>query len=383
MNDPASRAGVQERERPGRQSRPVATPRRDIAVLFTSTCGGFAVSSSPRACATVNAPRTPHPTGTISEAACDVVVVAAIEGYRPKSLKELRRWDAIAALVREVVAGSGPPSRRRAIELMRTVAHFASWAAGEGVPAQVESLFRPEHVERYIATGCPQLSEGSRATRRSALRRMGRAATRTAPWVPPPAQLPRQTLADPYSPVEVAGFWAAAQAQRTPALRRTATALLTLGLGAGLVPIEHFGVHGRHVQQVDGVTVVQVDGRRARQVPVLEVYAEPLRDLAAEVGEALLIGHPLLAGQESRQWHVIRLLDLPAGLPVLRAGRLRSTWLVSLLALRVQVDELLEAAGIATTRPLQDLTRFVPRRGDLTRLRAVAGLPERVAAAAG
>lgn len=302
--------------------------------------------------------------------------MAAIEGYRPKSLTEVRQRDAVAGVCREVVAVSGPPSRRRAIELMRTVAHFASWAAGEGVVVQVESVFRPEHVERYIATGCPQLSDASRATRRSALRRMGRAATRTAPWVPPPAQLPRQTLADPYSPVEVAEFWAAAQAQRTPALRRTATALLTLGLGAGLVPIEHFGVYGRHVHVIDGVTVVQVDGRRARRVPVLQVYAEPLLNLAAEVDEGVLIGHPLLPGQESRQWHVIRLLDLPAGLPVLRAGRLRSTWLVSLLAMRVQVDELLEAAGIVTTRPLQDLIRFVPRRDELTRLGAVAGVDQ-------
>jgi len=242
------------------------------------------VSSSPRARAAVNAPRTIRPAGTARTAACDANVLAAIEGYRPKSLKGMRRWDAVADVVRDVVTVSGPPSRRRAIELMRTVAHFASWASGEGVVVQVESLFRPEHVERYIATGCLQLNERSRATRRSTLRRMGRAATRTAPWAPPRAQLPRQTLADPYSPVEVAGFWAAAQVQRTPALRRTATALLTLGLGAGLVPIEHFHVHGRHVQLVDGVTVVQVDGRRARRVPVLEVYARPLRELAAEVG---------------------------------------------------------------------------------------------------
>ena len=341
------------------------------------------MSSSPRARVTVNAPRTTRNPGSSRPdpvASCDAAVLAAIEGYRPKSLKQLRRWETVAGVVRDVVTVSAPPNRRRAIELMRTVAHFAAWAAGEGVVVEVECLFRPEHVERYIATGCPQLAEGSRATRRSALRRMGRAATRTAPWEPPPPQLPRHTLAAPYSPVEVAGFWAAAQAQRTPALRRTATSLLTLGLGAGLVPIEHFGVHGRHVQQVDGVTVVQVDGPRARRISVLRAYAQPLLELAAEVGDGLMLGHPLLAGQESRQWHVIRLLDLPAGLPALRAGRLRSTWLVSLLAMPVQVDELLEAAGITTTRPLQDLIPFVPRRDDLTRLRALAGLNPREAA---
>lgn len=335
------------------------------------------MSSSPRARVSINAPRTPGTPGSRPgpvASTCDATVLAAIQGYRPKSVTQMRRWETVAGVVRDVVTISAPPSRRRAIELMRTVAHFAAWAAGEGVEVQVECLFRPEHVERYIATGCPQLIEGSRATRRSALRRLGRAATRTAPWEPPPPQLPRHTLAAPYTAVEVAGFWAAAQAQRTPALRRTATALLTLGLGAGLVPIEYFGVHGRHVQQVDGVTVVQVDGPRARRVPVLQPYAQPLVELAAEVCDGLLLGHPLLPGQESRQWHVIRLLDLPAGLPVLRAGRLRSTWLVSLLASPVQVDELLAAAGITTTRPLQDLIPFVARRNDLTRLRAVAGL---------
>lgn len=111
------------------------------------------MSSSLRARVAVNAPRTPHragttgTTGTAGASGTDdrpsaggAVVVAAIEGYRPKSLKELRQWDAVAGVCREVVAVSAPPSWRRAIELMRTVAHFASWAAGEGVAVQVESV---------------------------------------------------------------------------------------------------------------------------------------------------------------------------------------------------------------------------------------------------
>jgi len=158
-----------------------------------------------------------------------------------------------------------------------------------------------------------------------------------------------------------------------PALRRTATALLALGLGAGLIPREFFEVRGPQVQVRCGVTVLHLTGRRGRVVPVLQRYAESVRTLAAEAGSGLLTGHALLPGQDSRHWHVIRHLDLPASLPPLRTSRLRSTWLVSLLSMRVQIDELLEAAGIATTRPLQDLVPFVPRRDDGERLRALAG----------
>jgi len=106
---------------------------------------------------------------------------------------------------------------------------------------------------------------------------------------------------------------------------------------------------------------------------VLRRYVEHVRLLAAEAGDGLLTGHALRPEQESRHWHVIRHLDLPTSLPPLRTARLRSTWLVSLMSMRVQIDELLEAAGIATTKPLQDLVPFVPRRDDGERLRALAG----------
>jgi integrase len=276
-------------------------------------------------------------------------------------------------VVRGVVTAIRPLSKRRAIELMRTVSQFAEWAAAHGISLDIDALLRPDHVERYIATGCPQLAESSRGTRRAALRRAGRAATTKTPWPPAPPSYHARTLSAPYSPSEVDRFWAAAAAQRTPALRRTATALLALGLGAGLIPREFFEIRGPQVQVRSGLVVLHLTGRRERVVPVLRRYVEHVRLLAAEAGDGLLTGHALRPEQESRHWHVIRHLDLPTSLPPLRTARLRSTWLVSLMSMRVQIDELLEAAGIATTKPLQDLVPFVPRRDDGERLRALAG----------
>lgn len=323
------------------------------------------MSSSSPAHTPVNAPRAAIPTAD--------PVARAIAAYRPIA-PHYRGWPDRADLVRAVVTAIRPPSKRHAIELMRTVSQFTAWATAHGVSLEINALLRPEHVERYIATGCPQLRESSRSTRRSALRRAGRAATTTAPWPPAPPSYHQRSLSYPYSPTEVDLFWAAAATQRTPALRRTATAFLALGLGAGLKPKEFFEVRAPHVQLRSGVTVLHLTGPRGRVVPVLHRYAEHVRTLAAEAGDGLLIGRALLLpGHDGRLWHTLRHLDLPSSLPPLRTNRLRSTWLVSLLSMRVQVDELLEAAGIATTRPLRDLMPFVPRRDDGERLRALAG----------
>ncbi|MDQ6617726.1 MAG: hypothetical protein M3083_23975 [Actinomycetota bacterium] len=62
------------------------------------------------------------------------------------------------------------------------------------------------------------------------------------------------------------------------------------------------------------------------------------------------------------------------GHPRLSASRLRSTWLVSHLALGIRLPELARAAGLSGVTVLSDLLRFVPPFDEVEVLRQLRGL---------
>ena len=80
------------------------------------------------------------------------------------------------------------------------------------------------------------------------------------------------------------------------------------------------------VVERSGGLVVVVGGPRARAVPVLARFHEPLRQAAASAGEGYLLGGN--APQRKNLTDTLcAALCRDAGLPRLEAGRLRATWL--------------------------------------------------------
>ena len=85
----------------------------------------------------------------------------------------------------------------------------------------------------------------------------------------------------PYSPAERAELAAIAAAQRDPANRASALAMVVFGIGAGLRPGELVALRGSDVIRHGRQVAVHVSGPAARVVPVTAPYAGRAAGLAA------------------------------------------------------------------------------------------------------
>jgi integrase len=137
-----------------------------------------------------------------------------------------------------------------------------------------------------------------------------------------------------------------------------ASSLICLGAGAGLIGAELRHLRGVDVVRRSGGLLVLVGGRRARTVPVLPRFHEPLTAAAAFASGGYLLGGS--SPQRRNLTDALRAaLCTDAGLPRLQAGRLRATWLVACAEL-IGLPAFMHAAGIACSQRLGDLVSYLP-----------------------
>src|ERR1700735_2581926 len=153
----------------------------------------------------------------------DVEAAAYIGRWRPSSVSPQA-----AAFAREVITKTAPAGRERAKNLLWAAGKLADYAIGLGLDAAPEVVLHPSVAERF--TRCaPGLSSVARRTLRTNLRFVGR---RVVPqFYPQDMPLPRERAKAPYSPAQIGGYLALADAQPTMERRMRAAALVCLGAG--------------------------------------------------------------------------------------------------------------------------------------------------------
>jgi integrase len=276
---------------------------------------------------------------------------AAVERYAPVSLSA-----AAADFTREVVARAGPATPARAKALLFAAGRMAAFAERMGLELEPRAVLCEATVERFILVGCPGVSPATRRTLRTNLRSLARTLER----YPEPGVVPlvRERAKRPYSRSEIDAFLRLAAAQGTRARGLRASALISLGAGAGIIAGELRHVRGSDVFERSGGVVVQVAGARSRAVPVLARYHERLLAAAAFAGDRFVIG-----GRNPDRRNVTdtlsAALSTDSSLPRLQAGRLRSTWLVE-CAERIGLGVFMQAAGITCSQRLGDLAAQLP-----------------------
>jgi hypothetical protein len=255
-----------------------------------------------------------------------------------------------AAFAREVITTVRPGGQERAKNLLWTAGKLADWAIGLGLDPVPEVVLHPPAAGRF--TRCaPGLSGVARRTLRTNLRFTGR---RVVPQLyPADLPLPRERSKQPYSPAEIGGYLALAEAQPTPERRRRAAGLVCLGAGAGLIRGDLREVRGTDVARRSGGVLVTVRGARPRTVPVLARYHARLLSAAASAGTALVCGGAD-PGRRNLTNPLIRALDGGGGLPRLDTSRLRATWLADCAELP-GLASFMHAAGISCSQRLGDL----------------------------
>jgi integrase len=281
-------------------------------------------------------------------------VAGYIAGWQPSSVSPRG-----AAFAREVIAEAGPAGRERAKNLLWAAGKLADYAIGLGLEPVPEVLVHPSVTERF--TRCaPGLSGAARRTLRTNLRFIGR---RVVPQLyPADLPLPRERARQPYTPAQIGGFLALADAQPATERRMRAAGLVCLGAGAGLIRGDLRDARGADVACRSGGVVVTVRGRAPRTVPVLDHYHARLLAAAAFAGNGLICGGAD-PGRRNITNPLITALDGGAGLPRLDTSRLRATWLADCADL-LGLATFMHAAGISCSQRLGDLLAGLEPAGE-------------------
>ena len=249
-----------------------------------------------------------------------------------------------------MITKAGPEGRERAKNLLWAAGKLADYAVSLGLEAVPEVVLHPSVAERF--TRCaPGLSPAARRTLRTNLRFIGR---RVVPQLyPADVPLPRERAKQPYSPAEISGFLALADAQPTRGRRMRAAGLVCLGAGGGLIRGDLREVRGTDVTCRSGGVIVSVRGARPRTVPVLARYHSRLLAVARFAGNALVCGGTD-PGRRNLTNPLITALDGGSGLPRLDTSRLRATWLADCAEL-LGLATFMHAAGISCCQRLGNL----------------------------
>jgi integrase len=275
----------------------------------------------------------------------DAEVAAYIGRWRPSSVSPQA-----AAFARRVVTVVAPAGRERAKNLLWAAGKLADYAASLGLDLAPAVVLHPSTAERF--TRCaPGLSGAARRTLRTNLRFIGR---RVVPQLyPGDLPLPRERAKRPYSPAEIGGYLARADAQPTTERRMRAAGLICLGAGAGLIRGDLRDARGSDVACRSGGVVITVRGARPRAVPVLGRYHGPLLAAARFAGSSLICGGAD-PGRRNLTNPLVAALDGGGGLPRLDTSRLRATWLADCGEL-LGLATFMRAAGISCSQRLGDL----------------------------
>lgn len=272
---------------------------------------------------------------------------------------------------REVVAAAAPQTPARAKAWLFAAGRLAGFAESVGLELSAGVVLADAVIERFILCATADVSPATRRTLRTNLRALARALERSAP--PDPVALSRERAKAPYSDAEIDGYLRLAAAQPTHARRMRCAALVCLGAGAGIVAGELRHLRGLDVVSRSGGVIVTITGARARSVPVLACYHQPLLDAAAFAGERLIIG-----GRNPARRNVsdalAAALSTDRSLPRLQPGRLRSTWLVA-CAQQIGLPAFLQAAGITWSQRLGDLVAALSAAPEAELVARLGGAP--------
>jgi hypothetical protein len=299
------------------------------------------------------------------------LMAEAIAGFRPNQFTD-SQWELVADATRQLATAYDPRNVKWVHTQMGVLARFCRWAVARPArgtstdPLRAAELLVEGLVEEYLAGPLATAPDGTRATVRSVLHRaLRRLAPESAPQV-----ISYQPVQPPYTAYECASWVRLARNQPTATYRRSMSAIVALGLGAGLAPGEQRTTSPDAIFEgvlPGGITAlfVKVGGASPRVVVVRAQYEDLLREaleLHRKAGRKS--SDPLYGLSKTRRnvtGPVTQRAKTALGTGVeLNPARLRSTWLVAVMSADVPLGALLRASGLRTARTLVDLVKYCP-----------------------
>jgi hypothetical protein len=288
-----------------------------------------------------------------------------INSYRPAGSPA--GWSRVGDEVRRVVLLADPHTPYQARELLSALSQLALFCEGEGMPAAAEIWLKREVVERFIAIGCPTVSEGTRGNYRSRLLRLSEIVLGGQCVTGKPARLSAASPRRPYNRTELADLWGWASGQPTEELRWGCKTLMALGAGCGLDSPEVIPMRVHDVRRPPGsggAVVIATRGDRERLIVCRRPWESVLGAAAERLdvpGAANYLFRPnFLSRGTNTVTNFLSRTKQSQGVPRLAMGRLRATWLVGLFAARLPITVIVAAAGVDTLHGLSRILPFLP-----------------------
>lgn len=254
----------------------------------------------------------------------------------------------------------------------RIVAEYVTWGRNAGLEPDEASLLTGTAIDQYIQHGLSHAKDSTRATIRADLRRIATKAAMSADAPIDAVKVSHWDLKPPYDRHEVATILRLIELVTDPRTRCQIQTAVALGLGAGLDNRDIRGMTRNHVDdRGDEGILITVPGERARRIWLRYEYEDLLR-----AGIARLTRNEHVLGRANMGkdtivdlYDKIRPLD---DTEKVRQGRLRNTWLATLMVEPIPLWTLLQAAGLSGARSLTDLARFLEPVDNDDRTRGVA-----------
>ena len=265
-------------------------------------------------------------------------------------------------------AGGAVGPRRQAVAAT-AVRGLSRFATARGISASREFLLDYDVIEAFCVAGRPGRAPSTRGTYRSALYRLarpvhGEPGQRATPFAG--ARAPA-----PYPAAERAELAAMASAQRDPANRASALAVVVFGIGSGLRPGELTALRGSDVTRHGRHVAVHAAGPAARVVPVTAGYAGRAWELARRAGSDFVF-RPGPADRRYKNFvtDFTRGLAADPAAPRLSLRRARSTFICGHMAAGTPLRELPAITGIRQAESLARYARHVDGAPPKAALRA-------------
>lgn len=307
----------------------------------------------------------------------DEVIQRALD-YRPYGLSD-HVWDEIRPLFLDVLATLNPPSVMSFYRDTRAMMPFLTWGHLQGFDLTRESLFTLEMVETWsvwqqaeVAAGRGgRLTKGTVSDYKTLLRRFGSTLNEDGGWPPKSSRVPggsQKGIRRGYTDAEVGLMVRAVQNMPEGDRKRLAWGTLVMGLGFGPFVAEAQMFTGRDVVVTEEGVFAALGSDRDRLVPVVDVWVEPLLELAALYPDEPFIR--ITAGRNAYA-NAIRSVELGRDVPVISPQRLRTTWMVDRMRAGVDPRVLRDLAGLHSLSFLIDMTEFLPDPDEAAALAAM------------
>lgn len=279
-----------------------------------------------------------------------------IDNYQPRMDPD--HWAEIAYFTKATVRDSQPDTTYKAGTLLSIVSAYVHWAWQQGLPLERTTAFDRWNIERFIATGCPGTwSPATRGNCRSMLFRVAESLLGHAASTLRLNPIKGSQPLTPYTDNEITQFRGWAESQLGTEWRRRPTALLALGLGAGLTTINLGLLRRRHVTATENGIIIEVPGPKARTTAVLAGGEDDLKRAINDLDPDEYVVRRYRTRPSKNL--ITGLVAETSGLHKPEGQRLRVTWMVHHLTVGTPIPVLVTATRLKSLGPITRYLKFV------------------------